>query len=215
MEPYASEQEQIETIKRWWRENGKSLVLGLIIGIGGLAGYRYWDESQRVQAESASSNYAHLLQALNDQKLDEARTTGKAIMEGYPGSSYARLSALLLAKLAVDTDDYARARELLAPLAESDADSEIRHIATARLARLDLADGDSAAAAGRIASIPELGEGMRFAELRADILAAQGDVDAARQLYLEALSKAERLGLERSVIQIKLDNLPPTATSDS
>ena len=53
---HLSEKEQIEQLKRWWNENGKSLVAGLVIGIGGLAGYRYWDNVQTVRSENGSIN---------------------------------------------------------------------------------------------------------------------------------------------------------------
>ena len=46
MDHYVSESEQVEQIKRWWKDNGRALVFGLVVGLGGLAAYRYWDASQ-------------------------------------------------------------------------------------------------------------------------------------------------------------------------
>ena len=46
MDAYASEQEQVEQIRRWWKNNGTALLLGLALGIGGLGAYRYWDATQ-------------------------------------------------------------------------------------------------------------------------------------------------------------------------
>ncbi len=37
MDAYVSEQEQVEQIRRWWKNNGNALLLGLALGIGGLA----------------------------------------------------------------------------------------------------------------------------------------------------------------------------------
>ncbi|MCB1748920.1 MAG: tetratricopeptide repeat protein [Gammaproteobacteria bacterium] len=207
MEHYASEQEQVEALKRWWKDNGRPLVFGLAIGIAALAGYRYWDAMQTARAEDASQNYSAMLQMMNDQRIDDARTTGQAIIDTYPDSTYARLSALLLAKLAADTEDYARARELLTPLVEGAGDSEVAPLARARLARLALAEGNADTAAAYMAKVPPTADEDRFAELRGDILVAQGKPDAARPLYLEALALAEKLGLERGAIQLKLDNL--------
>jgi predicted negative regulator of RcsB-dependent stress response len=207
VEHYASEQEQVEAIKRWWKTNGKPLLFGLVIGIAALAGYRYWEAVQTARAEDASQNYSAMLQMMNDQRIDDARTTGQAIIDAYPDSTYARLSALLLAKIAADGNDYARARELLTPLVEANDDSEIAPLARARLARLALAEGNVDTAAALLAAVPTRGGEDRFAELRGDILVAQGKPDAARPLYLEAMALAEKLGLERGVIQLKLDNL--------
>lgn len=215
MEHYASEDEQVEQIKRWWKENGKSLVFGLVIGVGGLAGYRYWDGAETARAENASINYEVMLSMASERRFDDARKTGQAIIDSDPESTYARLSALVMAKLSVDEGDYAAARDLLTPLATQPPSSEIAQVARARLARLELAEGQSAAAAKLLAEIPGDDTGARFAELRADVHAANGDVSSARALYLEALAQAESLGLERGAIQLKLDNLAASADSDS
>ena len=207
MEPYASEDEQIEQIKRWWKENGKSLVFGLVVGIGGLAGYRYWDAAETSRAESASVNYDVLLQQVTDNRIEEANNTGQIIIDGYPDSSYARLSTLLLAKLAVESDDVERAKALLSGLIESSKDSELSMVARARLARLLLAEDDIDGATRQLDAIPDIDNEARFVELRADVLAAGGDTEKARALYLAALKEAEEQGLERGAIQLKLDNL--------
>lgn len=212
-EHYVSEQEQVEQLKRWWKDNGKALIAGLVIGVGGLAGYRYWDATQTARAESASANYEFFLQVTSEGLTEEAQTAGRSIIENYPDSAYARLSALLLAKLAVDTGDYETAKAHLKSVIESDAEGEVVYIARARLARLLLAEGKADEAAAAIAAIPELDGEERFNELRGDVLAAQGEADAARSMYLKALAQATELGLERGAIQLKLDNLPG-ATED-
>ena len=61
MEGYTSESEQVEVIRKWLKDNGKSLLLGLAIGLLALGGYRYWDETRKLRAESASVNYEQLL----------------------------------------------------------------------------------------------------------------------------------------------------------
>ena len=42
MDIYASDEEKGEEIKRWWRENGLSVMLGIAFGIAALVGGRYW-----------------------------------------------------------------------------------------------------------------------------------------------------------------------------
>ena len=39
---YYNEQEQWERVKRWIRENGPWLVAGVVLGLGALAGWRWW-----------------------------------------------------------------------------------------------------------------------------------------------------------------------------
>lgn len=215
MDGYVSETEQVEQIWRWWKDNGRALVLGLVVGLGGLAGYRYWDAAQTARAESASINYQQFLQLAGGDRTEDAVKTGRAIVDGYPDTTYARLSTLLLAKLAVEKNDYPQAKIELKKLVDDGGAGEIGNVARARLARILLAEGAADEADKFIAAVPAGTSGDRDAELRADIHAARGQIDAARTQYLLALAAAEKLGLDRDSIQIKLDNLPSAKSHGS
>ncbi|AGH45899.1 TPR-like domain-containing protein [Paraglaciecola psychrophila 170] len=54
MEQYETEEQQVEAIKRFWKENGLSLVIGALLGLGGLLGWRYYNDSQIEAKEQAS-----------------------------------------------------------------------------------------------------------------------------------------------------------------
>ena len=212
MEHYVSEQEQIDQIKRWWNNNGRALLTGLVLGLGALAGYRYWDAQQTARAENASLNYEMFVSLLGEQRTADAESAGKGIVEGYPGTAYARMSSLLLARLAVERGDYpAAVAHLDRVITDRDA-GETAHLARVRLAHILLAEGKTDEAAALVAQIPALAGIERFPELRGDLLAAQGDVKAARTRYLEALIAAERLGIDQSPLELKLDNLGVAGT---
>ncbi len=215
MDAYASEQEQVEQIRRWWKNNGTALLLGLALGIGGLGAYRYWDATQSAHAESASQNYEQLIQMAAAQKLDDAMKAGHAIIESYPDSVYAKLSGLLVAKIAVEKNDYGQAKAELTRLLERDGHGQLAQIARERLARLLLAEGKADEASKQLEAVPVVVGADGAAELRADVLAARGDVKGARSKYLEALANADKLGLDRDSIQLKLDNLASPAAAKS
>ena len=42
MEGLEDEREQVEALKKWWRDNGRSVIIGLVIGFGTLIGSRLW-----------------------------------------------------------------------------------------------------------------------------------------------------------------------------
>ena len=45
MEIYENENDQVEAVKRFFAENGKALAVGVILGVGALIGWRYWNLS--------------------------------------------------------------------------------------------------------------------------------------------------------------------------
>ena len=52
METFRTEEEQVEAIKRWWQENGKSTVLGVAIAMAAVFGWRGWNDYQRERMPS-------------------------------------------------------------------------------------------------------------------------------------------------------------------
>ena len=110
MDAYDSEKEQIEKIKKWWDVNGTAIIVGLVIGLGGIFGFRYWESSKMLAGEAASANYEHLLVMSQAGASDEATAAADAIINNQPDTPYAKMAALLSAKLAVDDNDYATAK---------------------------------------------------------------------------------------------------------
>jgi predicted negative regulator of RcsB-dependent stress response len=122
---------------------------------------------------------------------------------------------LLVAKIAVEKNDYGQAKAELTRLLERDGHGQLAQIARERLARLLLAEGKANEASKQLEAVPVVAGEDGAAELRADVLAAQGDVKGARTKYLEALANADKLGLDRDSIQLKLDNLASPVAAKS
>jgi predicted negative regulator of RcsB-dependent stress response len=41
VEIYDTEEEQVEALKRWWKENGQATLAGLVLGIIVILGWNY------------------------------------------------------------------------------------------------------------------------------------------------------------------------------
>ena len=39
-----TEEEQVEALKSWWKENGKSLIMGVVIAVAAVFGWRGWNQ---------------------------------------------------------------------------------------------------------------------------------------------------------------------------
>jgi predicted negative regulator of RcsB-dependent stress response len=208
VETNTSEREQLEEVRKWWDANGKAILFGLALGLSGLFGYRYWQSMQDANAESASLNYQHFLQIAAAGPSDEARSTGKAILEGYPDSAYARLTALLLARMEVDDQKIPEARKHLQWVIDHGKDSELAGVARGRLAQLLLADGDANAAWAEISKVQaKTGDEPLFAEIRGDILAAQGKREDAIKMYAQAITALATIGGDAAHLELKRDSL--------
>ena len=206
MDVYTTEKEQIDQIKKWWGENGKAVIFGLVLGLGGLYGYRYWESTRLAEGQSASINYEHLLTIAAAGASDEATEAGNAIIAGYPKSTYAKLSALILAKLAVDVRDFDEAKTRLQWVIDNSNAGKIKPVAQTRLGQIHLAEGETEQAASLLAQVdPAFAD--QFSELRGDVFLAQGKLDAARAKYSQALEEAQKRGNTGESIQLKIDNL--------
>jgi len=98
MEIYNSEEQQVEAIKRFWKENGTAIIAGVVLGLGGLYGWRYFQDQQLESTMAASSAYTKLLEqqqkaADNPELLAQFQT----FVDKNSDSSYALLAAFVAA----------------------------------------------------------------------------------------------------------------------
>ena len=70
MELYDTEEQQVEAIKDWWKENGKAVIIGAVVGLGGLFGWRYYQDSVIQASEAASQSYTTVMNALQTKGAD-------------------------------------------------------------------------------------------------------------------------------------------------
>ena len=189
MSTYQTDEEQIEAIKKWWKENGRSVIAGVVIGLLVVGGGKGWMEYRRVQAENASSFFEGFSQAANSGDLEAALKRGEALLDEYGGSTYALFTALRLAKLQYDAGQKDQAKARLEWVTQQTADAAITGLAKVRLARLflDLEAFDQAdALSADPADDAYQGE---FLAIQGDIKLARGDREGARQAYADALEK--------------------------
>lgn len=210
---YSSEEEQIEAIKKWWRENGPAVIIGVFVGFGALFGWQGWQNYQNTRAELASSIYSNIIVSL--EAADSADNSASIeisvdeLQQEYAGTPYAALASLAGAKAAVQRDDLVTAKSMLQWVAENADQPELANIARLRLARLYIVEAEWDAAAGLLnRGYPE-SFSASVDELLGDLYAAQGNTAEARQAYDRALS-AEVPATNRELIQIKRDALTET-----
>lgn len=207
MDPYTTDDETVENLRRWWKENGPWIIGGIALGAAVLYGWRYWAEWREQQLTFASDTYARLvIESANGDHVN-ALALAREIRDVRLATPYADMASLHVARDAVISGDTDLARAQLSEVIESTGDANTAHLARLRLARVHLAVGDVDAAAQLVARDDTGRYEPLYGELRGDIAAARGDVDAAIAAYRDAMTAPGDGIADRAMLQMKLDNL--------
>jgi len=204
---YESDLEQVEALKKWWKENGRTVIFGLLLGAGGVVGWTSWRTYTHSREEHASMIYEQLLGSSGSQAASKAVKAAGALLEDMPGSGYAALSALVLADQAHAGKQPAEAQRLLTWVLDHSDDQGLRLVARLRLARL-LLEGKNYDGALALLDNVEAGPfAAAFDEVRGDVQHARGKAGAARTAYSQALQAMTAGDPDRDRLRMKLDDL--------
>ncbi|EHH2420924.1 YfgM family protein [Vibrio parahaemolyticus] len=202
MELYDTEEQQVEAIKDWWKENGKAVIIGAVVGLGGLFGWRYYQDTVIQASETASQSYTTAMNTLQEKGVD-AQSDVQAFIESNEVKEYSVLAALQLAKAQVEAKDFAAALEQLKWAQSNTKDAALSPLISYRIARIETEMGNFDAANTELGKVTDTAWAGRIAELRGDIALRQGDKDAAYVAYTEAQQAADA----SPTLQMKLDDL--------
>jgi predicted negative regulator of RcsB-dependent stress response len=204
-----TDDEQVEKLKKWWEENGRSVIAGVIIGVGGLFGYRYWIDLQETTAEAASAQFVQMMEALKSSDNAAVAERADTLISEYADTEYATLARFALARNLVDSGQFDQAQIQLEQIIGTVGDAPLGYLARKRLASVQVqsAQLEQALVTLSVKFPPAFGAGVD--ELKGDIYAQQGKIDEAANAYREALS-ATPGPANREFLQQKLDDLGVT-----
>ena len=209
MNEFVTDDEQVERIKKWWADNGSSVIFGLVIGIGGLVGWRYWvDYRNNVNAE-ASMHFDSMVQAVQQRNSKTAIDEAMNIIDDYNSTAYAELARLTLARVYVDEKQFDKAAQQLQAVIDSKPEQPMEMLARERLAAVQLQMGklDDALATLNVDYPKQFA--AAFEERKGDVLAAKGDIAAAKAAYQSA-KLAQPAPANPQFLQQKMDDLGAT-----
>lgn len=208
MADYQTDEEKVEAIKQWWKENGASVVLGVVVGVGVIFGWRAWQGYEDGQAQQASATFEQLLAVASRDPVDPTAVyrLGERLQDDYGSTPYPALAALVEARVAFKDGNGEQAKQALERAMAEAPDPAIDTIAALRLARLLIGEQDLAGAKA-ILQDREISEAFagELAALQGDIAAAEGDIVAAQAAYRQAI---ERGASQAWLIEMKLADLP-------
>jgi predicted negative regulator of RcsB-dependent stress response len=206
MDVYLSEEERVEALKKWWKENARAVITGIAIGIAILVGWNTWQGAKIRKSQEASDLYQQLVKAVEAKQADPATKLAERIVQQHQGSRYSTYASLFQAKLKADANDFAPAKNILGDLLNAEKDPRLQHIIRLRLARVLQAMNDHEGALKVLEPIAAKDSGdfeKIYEDHKGDSYLALNRTDDARR----AFTKAKELGLESSLLVIKLNNL--------
>jgi predicted negative regulator of RcsB-dependent stress response len=201
-----TEEEQVEQLKAWLKENGLSIALGIIIGVGGIGGYNYWNHVQETTAAEASNHFTKMIEALDAGDHESVQTRADTLVNEYASTDYALMAQLALAKSHVLKGEFEQAEQALQQVVGSGGQEPLAYVARTRLAALQIQNGNVEQALGTLnAEFPDEFS-ARVEELRGDAYASQGEIKQALAAYRNA--QAAKIGAaDPAFLTQKIDDL--------
>lgn len=208
MDEYLSDNEQVERLRAWWRENGWFVIGGVALGFLALYGWRQYGDYTDSRSEAAAALYSKVQQATESKNEVEAATLLADLRSEYGSSVYTPQAGLLVASSLLVAAPERAAEELRRVMEGTTNDPELAMIARLRLARV-LAYLEKYDDALKLLAVSAPGQfAGRLNEVKGDVEAALGHVDEARAAYLAAMVADGSELLDRNFVQMKLNDLP-------
>lgn len=209
------EQEKLDELKAWWKQNAKWIITGVTVFLLAVAGWRGWQTWTHKQAMEASQLFERAVQAamMNDAKA--VREITGQIMENYGRTAYATPAAWLAGQVNHGSGDLKSATAQYAYALDKARDASVKQLARLRLAAIRLENKDLAGALALLQQPHDEAYAGLYANLKADVLVEQGKVEEARAAYQEALKKLGDKSVLTPLVEIKLDALGEPLTREA
>lgn len=202
---YSIEEEQeINQLKDWWKENGKTIIVAFILGVGGMFGWRYWQAHQAEQIAQASAQYDALIYSA--QQDEQAKKTNiEQFVQANSKTAYAVFALLDEAKKATEKQDFAAAEVNLNQALTQSQDEVLTSIVALRLSAVQFQLGQLDNALTTLNQVKGESFNARKALLTGDIQVAKGGKVAAKNSFEQAQQSGSQL--EQQMAKMKLNNL--------
>jgi predicted negative regulator of RcsB-dependent stress response len=210
MADHLEDDEQVEALKRWWDENGKSTMAGVVLAVAGTVGwqqYQGWSVQQGEMASDAWGSIEAAVQSGDSRSIEDINALAESLKDDFSGTVYARFAALQLAALAVEAGDLDVAEsELRWALTKEGENSELGQLIQLRLARVLADQGDTSSALAILNSNTNAYPAA-YAVAKGDIFVSEGRHAEALSAYREARAVLLALGNPPGILETKITSL--------
>lgn len=209
--------EQSEQLRKWLRENGLSIVTGVVLALALIFGWRQWQAHRAGHHAQAAEQYANLEAAIATGQDARINSAADALEKNAADTPYAAFAAAARANLAIGQGKLDAAHAQLQWAVDHSETPALHSLYLLRLARVELAQNQPKQALARLDSVPADDYRAMAQELRGDALLKLGREADARGAYANALTALAQNAApgERQALQMKLDNIAPANTAQA
>lgn len=201
------EQEQLASLKSWWKQYGNLVTWALVAVLLVYSAWTGWNLYQRNQAAQAAVLYNEAQTAAQMRDNAKLQRVTTDLQDKFGRTAYAQMASLLAARSAWDANDPAATRKQLQWVVDHGQDEEFKVLARIRLAGV-LADEKKFDEAMKLLGGDAPAQfASAIADRRGDVLVAQQKKDEAKAAYKLALEKSDPKNPAKQLIQLKLDAL--------
>lgn len=201
------EQEQIDTIKAWWKENGTKVIIAVLLAAlaaGAVFGWRFWQGQRQAEAAALFAKVDALKDGKDYQQIDSAV---EPLLKSFSSTAYAARAQMLAADVNIAAARPDDAASRLRWVAGNSTDEGLSNAARLKLGAL-LLDQKKYDEVLKLLDAPHpVSFDALYADLRGDVYVAQGKKQEARVSYQQALQTSVSGGNFASMVRLKLNAL--------
>lgn len=215
MSVYMTEDEQLESIKKWWQRNGNVVVVIFSVLLMTMAGYRYMNWHNNKITQQASIAYENMMVAFSNHDNKSVRSYANQLIKDYSHSVYADVAHMTLAKLFISKDKLDLAQNELQTVASNSKMPALKQIAKIRIARIMAANKSYEPALNELTKVDDNAYLPVINELKGDIYSARGQYKEAISSYRLAIDEVKTNGMGNLFLEMKSNELAMKSQSSS
>lgn len=179
--------EEEEKFLSWFRENFKSMLIGLGAGIILVLTYKYYGDYQDEVTLNLSYEYQQAIEEYNSGNNKYLLETDTKFSDKYPTHIYTNLINLYAAKIYMNNKDIEKALNKLDFVITNTSSNHIKNISQIRKVRILISKNELDSAFNLINKIDPKKENHILIELLGDIYYKKGNIKLAKETYNHAL----------------------------
>ena len=202
----ASDKEQIDEIRQWWKEYGIAITIAVIIGLAIGLSWKYYKGYKNSKEDKASLVYQQMLDAILQKRYAAIPPNTKLLQDQYSGTVYATTASLMSARIDVMQKNFKAADQSLQWVVDHSKDAAYQQIARIRDARVKIQLNDAKGALTVLNKVNDKDYAPLIEDAKGEAYLALNDKTKAHAAFLKAQQGYKIAGLTNPFLNLRLSS---------